>query len=141
MWTLGVGFGMMGIWMEWWGDPAPMRLKLLGLALWAGTSVLLSLFGRTLCDVWLEEDRLVVSRGARRREVPLAEITGLSETRGQKIKTVKIKLRPGSPLGDEIRFVPPLRLQAPFSEHPVIREIEERKRALAGGDGSPQRLP
>jgi hypothetical protein len=123
---------MLGIWMEWWGDPAPMKLKLLGLALWAGSSALFFLFGRTLCDVWLEADHLLISRGGRPEKVRLEEISGFSETRAQKIKTVKIKLRPGSVLGSEIRFVPALGFQAPFSEHPVIREIEERKRALAG---------
>jgi len=140
VWTLGVGIGMMGIWLEWWGHPAPMGLKVVGGVLWAGTSILFFLFGSTLHDVWLEDDRLVVSRGGRRLEIPLQDITGYSESRGQQIKTVKVKLRPGSPLGSGIRFLPPLRLQTPFSDHPVVREIQERKRELAGGRGSP-RLP
>ena len=138
VWTLGVGIGMAGIWLEWWGDPAPLGLKLAGAALWAGTSVLFSLFGRTLHDVWLKDDRLIVSRGGRRTEIPLRDITDLSETRAQKIKTVKIGLRPGSPLGSGIRFVPPLSFQPPFSDHPVVQEIRERKQRLAGGRESRQ---
>lgn len=138
VWTLGVGIGMLGIWLEWWGQPTPLGLKVLGGALWAGTSLLVSLFGRGLYDVWLEDDRLIVSKGGRRTEIPLRDVTGCSETRAQKIKSVKIELRAGSRLGPEIRFVPPLRLQAPFSDHPVVREIQERKRELAGGGESRQ---
>lgn len=129
---------MLGIWMEWWGRPAPLELKVMGGAVWAGTSIAVSLFGRSLYDVWLEDDRLTVSRGGDRTEIPLRDVTGFSETRAQRIKSVKIELRPGSRLGSGIRFVPPLRLQAPFSDHPVIREILERKRELAGGGESRQ---
>jgi len=129
---------MLGIWLEWWGRPVSLEFKVVGGVVWVGTSIVVSLFSRALYDVWLEDDRLIVSKGGERTEIPLRDITGFSETRAQRIKSVKIELRPGSPLGSSIRFVPPLRLQAPFSDHPVVREIRERKRDLAGGGESRQ---
>lgn len=140
-WTLGIGTGAIGIWLGLWGQGTSMAVKILLGGIWAGSSLLVSLLGRSLHDVWLWQDRLIVSRGDRIVEIPLKEITAVTESRGQRLKTVKLKLRPGSPYGDEIRFVPPFRLQVPFSDHPVVREIEERKRALAGSGGAPQRLP
>jgi len=133
IWTTGVGIGMIGLWLEWWGEATPSELKVIGMGIWAVTSFLITLFGRSLYDVWLENDRLVVSRDGRDVAIPLADISGFSETRGQRIKSIKIKLRPGYPLGSSVRFVPHLRLQAPFSEHPVVREVKERKRQLTAG--------
>jgi hypothetical protein len=135
LWTVAVGIGMLGIWLEWWGHAVPLGLKIMGGVVWAGTSVLLALRGRSLHDVWLDGDRLYVSKGGPPREIHLRDVTGFSESRGQKLKTIKINLRPGSPLGAGIRFVPPLRFHAPFTEHPVIGEIKEQKRRLAGGSG------
>jgi hypothetical protein len=140
VWTVAVGIGMLGIWLEWWGSPTPLRLKIMGAVVWAVTSVLFALRGRLLHEVWLGKDRLYVSKGGPPREILLRDVTGLSESRGRKLKTIKINLRPGSPLGDVIRFVPPLRLHAPFTEHPVIGKIAEQKQRLPGTSGS-ARLP
>ena len=109
---------MMGVWAGWWGRPEELGLKLFLLAAWAGTSILFAFFGRSLHDVWLGEDRLVVSGKDGMREIPLRDITGFWEARGHKVKTIKIKLRPGSPLGSGIRFVPPLSFHKPFTDHP-----------------------
>jgi len=133
VWTVGVGMGMIGLWMGWWGHPGPREVMALAAVLWAGTSILVTLFGRSLYDVWLDGHRLIVSKDGRTVEIPLQDIMGFSESRAQKIKTIRVKLRPGSPLEEGIRFVPPLHFQAPFSEHPVIREIQERKGELAQG--------
>jgi hypothetical protein len=140
VWTVAVGIGMLGIWLEWWGHPVSLGLKIMGGVVWVGTSVLLALRGRSLHDVWLGGDRLYVSKGGPPREILLRDVTGFTESRGQKLKTIKINLRPGSPLGDVIRFVPPLRLHAPFTDHPVIGEITEQKQRLTATSGS-ARLP
>jgi hypothetical protein len=138
IWTLGVGAGMAGIWLELFGEPEPMALKLAGVAVWAGTSILFTLTTRSLRDVWLHGSDLVVSSPSesRRVKIPVEDVLEMSETRGQKVKTVKIVLRRGSALGQSIRFIPRHAFQAPFSEHPVIGEIRERKRQLAGDAGS-----
>jgi hypothetical protein len=140
IWTLGVGAGMAGIWLELFGEPASMSLKLAGVAIWAGTSILFTMTGRSLKDVWLHGSDLVVSSEGRQVRIPLEDVLEMSETRGQKVKTVKVVLRKGSAVGQSFRFIPRNAFQAPFSEHPVIGEIRERKRQLAGDSGS-ARLP
>ena len=135
IWTIGVGAGMVGVWLNLLGEPTSIEIKVLGGMIWVGTSILFNMMSRTLHEVWLRGDQLVVSVGGRKVPIPLDAVTAISETRGQKIKTIKVKLRPGSPLGTEIRFIPPMGLHAPFSDHPVVREIQDRKRQLAGSRG------
>ena len=127
---------MLGIWFGLIGDPASLALKLLGGALWAGTSILFSLGARRLHDVWLRGSDLLVSSSGRRVAVRLQDVVEISETRVQKIKTIKLVLRQGSPLGKEIRFIPSHRLQVPFTDHPEIGELRERTRHLARSSGS-----
>ena len=132
LWTVGVGAGMVGIWLELFGEPATMGLKILGGAMWAGTSILFTVWSRGIYHVRLKGADLIVSSDGRDVRVPLTDITGMSETRGQRVKTIKLTLRPGSSLGTAIRFIPKTQLQAPFSEHPVIKELKEARRRLAG---------
>lgn len=134
LWTMGVGAGMVGIWLELFGEPATLGLKVLGGAIWAGTSILLTAWSRRVHHVWLDGSDLIVSSEGRDVRIRLADVTGMSETRGQRVKTIKLTLRPGSPLGSSIRFIPKNRLQAPFSEHPIITELKENKRSLAGAN-------
>jgi hypothetical protein len=136
VYSIGVGIATVGMWMEWWGRPGELGAKIAVTAIWAGSSVLFALLTRALHDVWLTDDRLIVHGAKGRFEVRFEDITGFFETRGQKIKTIKIKLRPGSPLGSSVWFAPPLKLQAPFSEHPSISAIKEQKRRLAGVSSS-----
>lgn len=140
VWTLGVGAGMVGIWLEFFGQPASIGLKILGGVFWLGTSVLFSAGSRQLHEVWVEGSNLVVRGSHRHERVPLSDVTKMTEARGQKVKTIKLHLRAGSPLGSAIRFVPRGHFQAPFSEHPVITKLKERKRLLAGESG-PRSIP
>jgi hypothetical protein len=123
---------MAGIWFENVGEPAALSLKILGGVLWAGTSILFTVWSRGIYHVWLDGPDLIVLGSTRRIRVPLHDIVGMSETRGQRVKTIKLNLRAGSHLGSSIRFIPKHRMQVPFSEHPIIRELKERKRSLAG---------
>ena len=132
---------MAGIWLELFGEPASMSVKILGAIIWAGTSVLFTGWSRRIHQVWLQGTDLIVSAAGRRIRVPLQDVIGISETRGQKIKTIKLSLRPGSPLGPTVHFIPASRLQAPFSEHPLIEELKDAKRALAGIDGKGKLRP
>jgi len=133
IWTLGVGAGMAGIWFDAYGHSTSPELKILGGLMWFGTSLLMRLWSRSLKQVWLGENGLRVSDGETERLIPLTDVIKMSETRGQKIKSIKLTLRSGSPLGSAIRFIPPMEFQAPFSTHPSIQKIEERKRMMAAG--------
>ncbi len=142
IWTIGVGIGMLGVWYEWFGKPASMEVKLLGMALWAGTSVLFRLGTRRLQEVWLSEGEVVVLAAGRRTRIPLREVTEVRESRGQKIKTVNLRLRRPSAVGQEIRFIPVHRFQAPFTDHPVVQELRQRREGLSAvGDPDQPRLP
>jgi len=127
---------MAGIWLEWFGGPASMGLKILGAILWGGTSILFSVGSRRMREVWLDGPDLLVLTSGRWVRVPLEDVTGMTENRGQKVKTIKLTLRPGSTLGTTVRFIPLHRFQAPFTEHPLIGELKERKRLLSGGSGN-----
>jgi len=140
LWTVGVGAGMLGIWLDLFGQPATLGLKVLGGIMWVGTSVLFRAKTRNLYHVWLGEDQLLVEADGRRERVPLHDVTDFSESRAQKVKTIKLTLRPGSHLGPTLRFIPSHRFQAPFFEHPIIGEIKERKRVSSGLNGSQARL-
>jgi len=122
---------MLGIWMGWFGEPASLGVKVLGGVIWAGTSILFSAWSRRLRHAWLDGSDLIVSDEGRNVRIPLTDVTGMSETRGQRVKTIKLTLRPGSRLGSNVHFIPKSRFQAPFSEHPIIGEIREEKRKLA----------
>ena len=142
VWTIGVGIGMLGVWYEWFGEPASMEVKLLGMALWAGTSVLFRLGTKRLQEVWLEDGEVIVLAAGRRTHIPLREVTEVRESRGQKIKTIKLRLRRPSAVGQEIRFIPVHRFQAPFTDHPVVQELREMSEELSMGRNPDQpRLP
>lgn len=135
LWTVGVGAGIAGIWLELFGAPEPMGIKLLGVVLWAGTSILFTALSRAIHHVWLDGSDLIVSIDGRDVRIPLTDVTKMSESRGQRVKTIKLTLRPGSFLGTTLHFIPKGQLQAPFSEHPIIKELKERKGELAGESG------
>ena len=140
LWTVVVGAGMLGIWLELFGQPASLGIKVLGGIMWLGTSVLFKATTRNLHHVRLGKDALTIGSDGRKVQIPLQDVTDISETRAQKIKTIKITLRPGSRLGPTLRFIPVFRFQAPFSEHPLIEEIWARKRLIAGSRESENQL-
>ena len=140
IWTLGVGVGMLGLWFEWFGNPATTSLKLVGVALWAGTSILFRLGTRTLREVWLAGEELVVSLEGSKVRIPLTDVIGIEETRGQKLgfypdRPRRWRTRP------EIRFIPVHRSQIPFTDHPIVRLLRERKVELRGPAEAPQVTP
>jgi hypothetical protein len=72
--TVGVGIAAMGIIMEWWGRSPSTGVKImLGLA-WMAGSILFALFGRSLHDVWLAGDRLIVNGANGRAEIHLEDM-------------------------------------------------------------------
>jgi hypothetical protein len=140
-WVPGAGAIAIAAWLDLLRDPLPLLGKVGILGIWAGTSVLVVLGGRLLHHVWLEDDMLIVEGSGGRIRVPLEDVRDISETRFQKVKWIKLSLRRPTALGKEIRFAAPLTLRPPFADHPVVREIRERKRLLAGDRGDRKRLP
>jgi hypothetical protein len=142
IWTGAVGIGMLGIWFEWFGDPASMELKLLGAFLWAGTSILFRFGTKALREVWLSDSELIVSSDGHKVRIPLSEVREIKETRGQKVKTIRILLRGESRVGSEIRFIPVHRGQVPFTDHPAVQKLRQRMMEIKGeGRADRARLP
>jgi hypothetical protein len=80
--------------------------------------------------VWLVGDELVVCRSGQERRVSLRDVRVISETHWSRVKTVTIELRPGLSVGEKILFIPPINA-FPFLDHPLVKDLQRKKR-LAG---------
>ena len=142
LWTGGFGFVAVGIWFEWFGQPTPEGQKLAIVALWAVISVLLPLWTRSLREVWVTDRELIVSSEGTQVRIPLTSVREIRESRGQKVKTIRILLKEETRIGSKIKFIPAHQLQAPFTDHPVVKDLRLRAAHIAvPGMGQQNRLP
>jgi hypothetical protein len=82
-------------------------------------------FSARLKAVSLQGDHLVVSDYRSEEQIPLQHIEEVKETRLWNPKLIKLLLvRPGQ-WGNEIVFIAPIRLQFVFSDHPLVRELQD----------------
>ena len=144
VWSTGVGALTVAVWMDLLGDaPAPQLVKWALLAVWGGVSTLLfHVFGK-LRRVWRDGDELLVGDPLRGLRIHLSEVREIKESRFTQIKTVTLKLRRPTPLGDSITFVPkgagPVFF--PLATSAIAEDLRERHKALAArehrliGDG------
>ena len=118
-------------------DPSiPALLRGVVLAVWPVISYGIFLACRSFREVWLDQDHLLVDDGQRRVRVPLREVTKVRQSHFTKTKTITLELSRNTPLGQKIRFVPHLALVANWMDHPVAKQLRERReRALAEGTG------
>lgn len=139
VWISGFAVATLALWSGAFDgpEPAPLAMKLGFLvATLVGAGFLLGLAHR-LEVVWIEGGNLVVSDLSTEEVVPLADIVEVTESRFGNPKTITLRLRRPGRWGDRIRFVAPVRLQLPFSDHPVVQELRSRSseavlRSLAG---------
>jgi hypothetical protein len=138
--TGGLGIFLLGLWLGWFGHSFALAEKSILTVGWVVTSVILRLGTRSLRHVWLTDREILVEERGRKVGIPLEDVMEVKESRGRKVKTIRLVLRRASPLGDEVRFVPVWRGHFPFSDHPVVKEIQQKKRMLAGdsGEGRPR---
>ncbi|MFC1661880.1 hypothetical protein ACFL3S_10600 [Gemmatimonadota bacterium] len=108
--------------------PSGGPLLLLSL-IWAGLGAFFLWWACKLEHVWLEGDELVVRRCGLERRVPLTQVREISETHWSRVKTVTIDLRPGSRVGEKILFIPPVNT-FPFLDHPLVKDLQRRKRLV-----------
>jgi hypothetical protein len=105
---------------------------------WLGLGSFFVFWSMKLDHVWLVGDELRVVRRGRTLRFPLREIRDISETRWSRVKIVTLKLRPGSPAGRSIFFIPPWRPLA-FLSHPLVTELRDRRELLESHSvGSPK---
>jgi hypothetical protein len=142
LWTGAFGVVMVGVWFEWFQEPTPQAQKLAVAFLWAVTSILIRLWTRSLREVWVTDQELIVTSDGHGVRVPFSAIRDIKESRGQKVKTVRLLLAEQTPVGTRIRFIPIHRFQAPFTDHPVVKELRQRTAHVPGPGGAEQdRLP
>lgn len=139
--TGGLGVLLLGLWAGWFGQSFALAEKTILTAGWVVTSIILRLGTRSLRHVWLTDREILVEERGRKIGIPLEDVVEIKESRGRKVKTIRLLLRRASPLGDEVRFVPVWHGHFPFSEHPVVKEIKQKKRMLAGDSGEGRSLP
>jgi len=129
-WIPGMGVVAVMAWLDLLDKTLPLGGKLAIFGVWVGASTLLIGWSRALHHVWLAEDHLLVSGGGRRVRVPLEHIQEISESRFQKVKHIKVSLNQPTAIGRVFRFIAPMSFQPPFSDHPVVKEIKNRRHDL-----------
>lgn len=132
-WITGAGVFTYAVWADLIGSPAPTVMKVVTLGAWLAFSPFFIWWSRRLTHVWLDGDQIVVPHQGREYRIDIASIRGFEESRFQRVKLITIDVGHPTPVGDKLVFVAPFAWQAPFGEHPLVAELRERKRALAGG--------
>jgi hypothetical protein len=106
------------------GDPLPLWIDNLVVAVWIVGSILIVATTVPLKRVFLDGNRLVVSNFRRDTRIPLADITTVTQNRWIKIRPVSITFRNRTPFGRKIQFMPPQRIRWRFwEEDPVVDEL------------------
>lgn len=134
VWSTAVGALTVAVWMDLLGDaPAPQLVKWALLAVWGGVSTLLfHVFGK-LRRVWRDGDELLVGDPLRGLRIHLSEVREIKESHFQQVKTVTLKLRRPTALGDSISFVPKGAgaVFFPLMSSGVAERLRERHQELA----------
>ena len=134
VWTTAVGAFTGAVWLDLLPEgPAPAVAKWALLGVWMVVStVIIRTFGG-LRHVWRDGDELVVGDPQRGLRIGLRDVREVEESRFQQVKTVTLRLRRPTPLGDRISFVPrgPGAFFFPLMDSSVAKELRERQRELA----------
>jgi hypothetical protein len=116
--SLFVGYGAVqqgrGISIVW----GPLAFGILGFALlkfWAGSFV---------DKVWIDGHDIVVLNHGVEDRIPLTNVSSVSGTTLLNPEWITLELNSRSAIGDQISFMPPIRLRR-FSENPLVRELRE----------------
>jgi len=107
VWTTAVGALTGAAWLDLLGDgPTPTAVKWAILSVWVALSAVIIRYFGSLQHVWRNGDELVVGDPRRGLRIHLGDIREIKESRFQQVKTVTLKLRRPTALGDSISFVP-----------------------------------
>jgi hypothetical protein len=111
------------VWFSGCQTDASMKwITLLGLT---GGSLFVFWYSARLKTVRLQGDNLIVSDYRSEELIPLQQIEEVKETRIWNPKLIKLYLVRSGQWGDEIVFIAPIRLQFVFSNHPLVKELQD----------------
>jgi len=133
LWMGLVGVVVALVWTDVLGDAtAPLAVKAMVTAAWAGFSTLFFRTFGSLKDVWLDGDDLLVGDPRRGVRVSLREVREVKESRLRQVKNITLKLARPTPLGGSITFVPKglKTFMFPYASSPVADQLRERMRRL-----------
>ena len=125
LWIVGVGLVTIALWFDWINEPEPTpgEVKWIFIFAWIVGSTIVIWFSRRLRSVHLQGDHLLVSDYLTEIKMPLTELEEISETRYWNPKMITLRVRRGSWYPEQIVFLAPLAFQAPYSDHPVVRDL------------------
>ena len=132
-WSTAVGALTGAVWLDLIPDaPAPTIVKLALVSVWVVVSTLIIKYFGSLQHVWRDGDDLIVGDPRRGLRLNLADVREGKESRFQPIKTVTLKLRRPTELGDSISFVPkgPAAFFFPLMNSSVAERLRERHEEL-----------
>ena len=118
VWIGGFGVGTLSLF---WNN-APEKWGFL-IALIVG-SLFISFTCLKLKSVRVKNEKLLISNYIKKIQIPLTEISNVSENGFINIRPVTIHFKEQTEFGQKITFMPFARF-ALFSSHPVVKELEE----------------
>jgi len=127
VWIIGFGLATCGLWLDAFrgqnNAPPPDWMKWQFLVIWLVASAFLVWWSGRIKRVQVDDEALYASNYWSEVHIPLAEVDRITESRWCNPPTVTIHLRPLSPYGDRIVFIPKTRWW-PFGAHPIVAELQ-----------------
>ncbi len=137
---VGVGVVVLGLRAPFSGVPTQLvHFATLPVAILVGAGLFRWLGG--LRDVWSDGDDILVDAGGRRVRISLREVTDIRQTHFQKTNTITLHLSRNTPLGKKVRFIPRFALVPQWADHPVTKELRERRARVLGSGPDAEALP
>ncbi|HSG09294.1 MAG TPA: hypothetical protein VLA36_13115 [Longimicrobiales bacterium] len=134
VWTTAMGALTGAAWLDLLGDGAtPTTVKWAMLTVWVALSTVIIRYFGSLRHVWRNGDELIVGDPRRGLRIHLGDVREIKESHFQQIKTVTLKLRRPTALGDSISFVPKGAgaFFFPLMSSGVAERLRERHQELA----------
>ncbi len=131
LWIGGFGLGTMALFVagdsfhDKTGAAPPAEIKWIFLAAWTLGSMFIYWGCVRLKRVRMDETSLYISNYLREVQVPLHQVTAVTENRWLNIHPVTISFRSATEFGERVVFMPKVRWFGLWTSHPVVTEIQE----------------
>jgi hypothetical protein len=123
-WIGGFGIGTISMWSS-PNNGIPLSDRFTFLAAWLLGSAYIYWTCIRLKAVWIDDNFLYISNTRKRCQVPLAQITKVTEWRWDNAHPVTVHFAQPTEFGASIVFMPKVRMFGFWSSHPVVARIRE----------------